>query len=110
MRRLLGLCFAFLGAVEFFIAGAQAAGDPNAARGLVAERCSECHAVPGYSSEGLPTVEAPSFQTMADDSDTYTEQRLRSFLRQPHWPMTQFSLSSSDIDDIIAYLKSLKAE
>lgn len=91
-------------------AGAEAAGNPDAAKGLIAEHCSGCHAVPGYSAQGLPTVEAPSFQAMANDPDTYPEQRLRDFLWQPHWPMTQFRLSPSDIDNIIAYMKSLRTD
>ena len=66
--------------------------------------------MPGYSAQSLPTVEAPSFQAIADGPDTYTEQRLRSFLRQPHWPMEQFRLSLGDIDNILAYLKSLATE
>lgn len=89
---------------------AKAAGNPDAAKGLVVEHCSECHAVPGYSAEGLPAVAAPPFQVIADDPETYTNRRLHTFLRQPHWPMGQFSLSPSDIDNIVAYLKSLAAE
>ena len=88
----------------------KAAGSPDAAKGLVAEHCSECHAVPGYSSQGLPTVEAPSFQAIADAPDTYTEQRLRTFLVQPHWPMEQFCMTPSDIDNIVAYVKSFGSE
>ncbi len=88
---------------------AQAAGDPEAAKGLVADRCSACHAVPGYSAQGLPTVEAPSFQAIADAPDAYPEQRLRTFLHQPHWPMQQFRLSPRDIDNIIAYIESLRS-
>jgi len=89
---------------------AQAAGDPEAAKGLVADRCSQCHAVPGYSAQGLPTVEAPSFQAIADDPSTYPEQRLRTFLLQPHWPMAQFRLSPGDIDNIVAYVESLRSK
>jgi len=104
------------GYVAFAIAGVivaapelKAAGDPNKAKGLMVEHCSGCHVVPGYDSEGLPTVEAPSFQDMADDPSTYTEQRLRTFLLKPHWPMEQFRLSPSDIDSIVAYVRSLAA-
>lgn len=87
-----------------------AAGNPDAAKGLVAEHCSGCHAVPGYSAQGLPTLEAPSFQVIADNPNTYPEQRLRTFLLQPHWPMAQFRLSPSDIDNIVAYVRSLGSE
>lgn len=88
----------------------EGAGNPDAAKGLIVEHCSECRAVPGYGAEGLPAVAAPPFQVIADNPETYTNQRLHAFLRQPHWPMGRFSLSPSDIDNVIAYLKSLAAE
>lgn len=88
---------------------ALAAGDPDAIKGLLADRCAECHAIPGYSAgtpaTGLP---APSFQAIADDPAVYTEERLRAFLRKPHWPMTSFMLSPTDVDNILAYLEMLR--
>jgi len=87
-----------------------AAGDANAAKGLVADHCSKCHEVPGYSTAGHPTLKPPPFQNIADNATTYTEARVRAFLARPHWPMTQFNLSPSDIDNIVAFLKSLRAD
>jgi len=86
---------------------ALAAGDPDAAKGLLAERCADCHALPGQEppATGLP---APAFELMANDPAGYPEERLRSFLQQPHWPMTAFILSPSDIDNILAYLATLR--
>ena len=85
-----------------------AAGDSNAAKGLIVEHCLSCHDVPGYQADRpAPELDMPSFQVFADDPGTYTEERLREFLRQPHWPMTQFRLSKSDIDNIIAFIESL---
>ncbi|WP_420346344.1 c-type cytochrome [Pelagibius sp.] len=86
---------------------AAASGDADAAKGLIVQHCSDCHAVPGHANEGTPALDAPSFQAIADDPETYSEARLRGFLRQPHWPMGQFQLSPSDIDNIVAYLKAL---
>lgn len=106
MLRLIALSFVALAAASA-AAGAEAAGKPESAKGLVVEHCSDCHAVPGYSAQGLPTLDAPPFQAIADDPDTYTETRLRRFLIQPHWPMRQFRLSASDIDNIVAYIESL---
>jgi mono/diheme cytochrome c family protein len=103
---------AFLALAGTFAAAlpVQAAGVAEAAKSLVSEHCSACHAVPGYSAQGLPTVEAPPFQAMADNPGTYTEPRLRAFLVKPHWPMEQFHLSPSDIDNIVAYLRSLRSD
>lgn len=89
---------------------AHAAGDPDKAKGMLVEHCADCHAIPGYSDQGLPTLEAPPFQAIADDPKSYTEQRLRLFLRQPHWPMGQFRLSPGDIDNIVAYLAALRGQ
>lgn len=90
--------------------GAEAAGDRDAARGIMAEHCSGCHALPGQEDNGSAMPEALPFLTIASDPATYTEQRLRRFLRQPHWPMTQFQLSPSDIDNIVAYLRYLNTK
>ncbi|KAA3628388.1 MAG: hypothetical protein DWQ09_09735 [Proteobacteria bacterium] len=87
----------------------QAAGDANAAKGLVADNCGKCHETP-YSKPGerSEAVEAPSFQAMANDSASYSPEKMRATLLQPHFPMQQFILSKRDIDNIIAYLASLK--
>jgi hypothetical protein len=37
----------------------------------------------------------------------YPEQRLPALLEKPHWPITAFMLSPSDIDTILAYLATL---
>jgi mono/diheme cytochrome c family protein len=89
---------------------ALAAGDADAAKGIIAEHCVGCHEVPGFSSAGLPTVEAPSLGDVANDPNTYSEARLRKSLQQPHWPMTQFSLSPSDIDNLLAFIASLRSQ
>jgi len=88
-------------------APALAAGDPGAAKGLLAEHCAECHAVPGQEppATGLP---APDFEVITNDPADYPEDRLRTFLQKPHWPMTAFILSPSDIDNILAYLARLR--
>jgi mono/diheme cytochrome c family protein len=90
-------------------APAMAAGDPNAVKGLLADHCADCHAIPGYSAgRSAAGVAAPAFQAIADDPAVYTEERLRAFLQKPHWPMTGFVLSPSDVDNILAYLTTLR--
>ncbi len=88
--------------------GASAAGDADAAKGLVVEHCIECHAVPGYRAESLATVDAPSFDAIAAAPQTYTAARLRAFLQQPHWPMGQFRLSAKDIENILAFIETTR--
>ncbi|MDP6706264.1 MAG: hypothetical protein QF893_07980 [Alphaproteobacteria bacterium] len=88
---------------------ALAQGDPNAARGVVVEHCIACHEVPGYKPDrARPSVEAPAFQEIADDAETYTRSRLEDFLRRPHHPMTEYLLSPRDIDNLIAFIEGLR--
>ncbi len=91
------------------ISNTATAGDANAAKGLVADRCVKCHETP-YSKPGERTeaVNAPSFQAMADDPASYSPIKMRASLRQPHFPMQQFTLSKRDIENILAYIDSLK--
>lgn len=86
-----------------------AAGDPNAARGIVADHCVACHEVPGYTPRhGKASVNAPPFQSIADRPSVYTAERLHRFLGRPHFPMTKFNLSPSDVDNLVAFIESLR--
>ena len=87
----------------------RAAGNPDAARGIVADHCSVCHQVPGFPMSGTHSkLMAPPFRTIANQPAVYPEESLRSFLRRPHYPMTKFVLSPSDIDNLIAFIESLR--
>jgi len=90
---------------------ALAAGDPDAARGIVQEYCVNCHEVPGYyAPSGQTAVNAPAFQEFADQPDVYSRDRLTGFLRKPHYPMAKFTLSADDIANLIAFIETLKKE
>lgn len=85
------------------------AGDPNAAKAIVAQYCVKCHTVPGYTTGNAPeSVQAPSFERIANSPDIYTAERLRTFLRQPHYPMKSVTLSNSDIANVIAFIATLR--
>ncbi len=87
---------------------ALAGGDPDAVKGLLAERCAECHEIPGYSPTKPPTgLPARAFTKIANDP-AHTEEGVRTFLQKPHWPMSGFILSPLDIDNILAYLATLR--
>lgn len=111
MRPATSVFFVFLVLCCAVIRGASAgtAGDPRAAAGLIAERCTACHEVPGYRARReRAAVNAPPFEKIAKNPDIYTSARIRAFLRKPHWPMTQFVLSRRDIDNILAFLGQLR--
>ena len=87
----------------------RAAGDADAAKGIVVEHCVACHQVPGYSSKaGAAELGAPSFVSIANDSQSYDPKKLHAWLRQPHWPMQQFVLSERDVDNLLAFIASLR--
>jgi hypothetical protein len=88
---------------------AYAGGSPDAARPIISENCVACHDVPGFKAKyGRADVNAPPFQSIADRPEIYSDEQMRRFLRQPHFPMEKFVLSSTDLDDIIAFIKSLR--
>ncbi len=84
-------------------------GNPDAARPIISENCVTCHDVPGFQAKyGRADVNAPAFQSIADQPDTYTPDKMRQFLQHPHYPMAKFVLSSADIENIIAFIQSLR--
>lgn len=90
-------------------APALGAGDANAAKGLLAGHCSRCHEGPGYGSGGgFEGADPPPLVMFANDPQTYTTERLRACLRQPHLPMKEFTLSARDIENPIAFIHSLR--
>jgi mono/diheme cytochrome c family protein len=97
-------------ALALLASEAKAEGEADAAKAIIHEHCVGCHEVPGYERErNTPALEAPSFPEMAADPGTYTAERLRRFLQQPHWPMGQFQLSPRDIDNLLAFIQSVDA-
>ncbi|MEZ5830528.1 MAG: hypothetical protein R3D05_05075 [Dongiaceae bacterium] len=108
MRGVLSVSLAACG-LAMTIATASAAGDPNAVSGLLAEKCANCHEIPGYEARwGRADVNAPPFERIAKDPAAYPPEQLRAFLQKPHWPMGQFILSPSDIDNVMAFIDGLR--
>lgn len=91
-------------------AGPALAQDPlgNAVMGeeLARSACIDCHAIErGF--RGTDITGAPSFQDVAD-MPSATPLSLRVFLRSPHLTMPNFALTDDQIDDLIAYIRSLR--
>lgn len=80
-----------------------AAGDPGAGQRLARQWCSGCHVV---DAAGTGTDAAPAFAGIARKHEG-NEHWLRAWLTAPHPPMPAINLSRGEIDDVIAYLKSL---
>lgn len=101
MQRVLAVLVSGLIVAGAFPAPAQAQ-DANAGR-IRAERwCSSCHAVGTRGSDMVPPLDTVA--NLPGRNDTW----FRAFLRNPHPPMPPLELSSADIDDLVAYLMTLR--
>ena len=92
------------------LAGASAsagrAQDPDAGHRLAEKWCVNCHVVaPGQ--ERATSTGAPSFRDIAAQK-SMTPMALRVFLQTPHDRMPDLHLSHDEIDDVSAYIVSLR--
>lgn len=81
-------------------------GDAEVGKRTAESWCSSCHLINGH---GTAIDSAPPFRSIANDpakSSTY----LKTWLTDPHYPMPNLELSRRQIDDLIAYIESLRAE
>ncbi len=79
-------------------------GDAAAGQQLVQAQCSTCH-----TRYGRPRSrqQGPSLAAIASIPST-TSMSLHAFLMTPHAKMPNYRLNSQEIDDIIAYILSLR--
>jgi len=97
-----GRSLAFFAAALILWPGfAHAAGDAARGEALARVWCSNCHLVEG---QGKDT--APPLAEIARHGDP-AQREARAFLNAPHPPMPNFDLARQQIDDIVAYLKTL---
>ena len=80
--------------------------DPKAGHAIALRWCQTCHIVEENQAHAVDS--APSFIDLARDS-SLTPDVLRAFLHAPKHPMPPLDLSSSQIEDLIAYIDTLKA-
>jgi mono/diheme cytochrome c family protein len=81
--------------------------DPAAGRALAEARCAACHVIPGMAPPiGVPG--ARPFQALAADP-AVTGLALHAYLRTQH-PPPAFVLDEEQLNDVIAYILSLRAE
>jgi mono/diheme cytochrome c family protein len=94
-----------LGALLVGQTGVAAAGNPAAGKALAERWCASCHLV--TPEQASATTEAPPFAEIAKRSPEEIE-ALEVFLTAPHPPMPPVSLTRREIQDVIAYIESLK--
>lgn len=73
---------------------------------LSARVCADCHAIEA-GEPGGDRPDPPGFQRLADNP-AMTALALRVFLSTPHRDMPNLILTEPEIDDIIAWIHSLK--
>lgn len=92
----------------FVLASATAAlslDDPANGKQLAEQWCANCHAV--APNQASASADVPPFIEIAHRRSAEI-QRLRYFLLDPHPVMPNFNLTRQEIDDLIAYISSLK--
>ncbi len=95
------LCAAAL----FALSEPVAAADASRGAGLAMTWCSSCHLV-SRDSERQPAAPAPTFLSIANDGKK-TDAYLKRFIANPHYPMPNLDLGRREIDDLVAYIRSL---
>ena len=100
----------WLGAIllvgSFSRLAAQDIGDAAAGQQLAETWCNTCHVVTSTPQRGASTG-APTFSAIARMPST-TPLSLRAFLQTPHSGMPDLHLSRDEIDNLAAYLLSLR--
>jgi len=101
-----------LAAGASLVACATTPGEPSPAdlvargRSLALTECSQCHAV--ASSGGSPNTAAPSFAGVAERyRNTRLDWELEAISQVGHYRMPRKQLTSIDIADLTAYIRSL---
>ena len=105
LRRIARAAAACALAVVALSPGAEAAGNAENGQALARQWCVSCHVVARGDPRGVATDVAPAFPSLR----TRTEDELRAFLVAPHPPMPNFNLPREQIEDLVAYIRSIPA-
>lgn len=79
--------------------------DAAAGERLARQWCVNCHVLPGTPAKTTVPQGPPSFPAIAQHLDPGT---LRAFLSHPHKPMPDLALTRAEIEDLVAYIETLK--
>ena len=95
------------GACLLASSAAALAGDAVLGREVAQKLCVNCHIIEpgGAADEVNPSI--PSFMAIAGKPGQ-TESIIRGFLIDPHPPMPDIHLTAHELDNIAAYIMSLK--
>jgi len=91
-------------AAEVASQGAKLYGDVTRGREVVNRWCVSCHALGAPIDDRIPSLLALA-RNMAR-----SEGAVRAFLMHPHEPMPPLEISNQQIEDIVAYLRTVRPE
>ena len=72
---------------------------------LARQWCANCHVIDGAGPSATLPQGPPSFQIIAGHLNPG---EMRAFLSHPHGAMPDLALTRAEIDDLIAYIESLR--
>ena len=101
IRHLVALALTLAGGITAAFPSA-AADAPKGAQ-LARQWCAHCHVVDSTPAPGTVQQGPPAFATMG-----MTGEQLRTFLTRPHGAMPDLALTRAEIDDVIAYIETLR--
>src|SRR5262249_5691458 len=90
--------------MEFMAVGVTWAQDADNGHRIAERWCSSCHAVDKHAANPTP---APAFADIAARHPN-DEKWLRAWLMTPHPSMPDLNLSRREIEDLVAYLRSVR--
>jgi len=79
--------------------------DAAAGERLARQWCANCHVVDGGNAATTVPQGPPTFHVVAG---RLNPDQLRTFLSHPHPPMPDLALSRIEINDLIAYIETLR--
>ena len=105
LKTIFALCLCFAVPVA---SAADEFGDAVNGKVYAKKVCTSCHAIEADEAMS-PNVNAPSFPAIAN-TPGMTRTALTVALNTPHATMPNFVLEDQDLDNVIAYILSLKTE
>jgi mono/diheme cytochrome c family protein len=96
-----------LAAVAFLLSSAAHAQDVAEGQHIAQTWCSGCHEVNNQIKTARGDAAAPTFKSIAQMNST-TQMSLAAFLSTPHLRMPNYVLSQTDIENVSAYIVSLR--
>ena len=101
--------YALVALAAVALAPGAAAGEAAAGRGVAEKWCARCRVV-GPQNPHRSIESTPSFLIFARMPGSYPPQRIRTLPERPPHPQFEFKVSEREMDDLMAYIATLKPQ